>query len=431
MMLNGLPFFNAQANAKASGGSVIADGAFVALVFVLATCAFRTSNNTASRWAWIYGGAYLSWWVLQVVLGSPGVPVVAAAEYGREFMYFATLLPLLMLALRDQRTREGFIFVLCSGAALFSVGQIATQLGHPVEWLVHDSHINSFEGVSRVYAPMSDLVIALFPLALAASLLGPRRWRKHAGILALLTGVANILSFTRAVYLSESVAIAVVSVLWMNRGRIRAMIIACVCLMAVAVPLASGAASTSSVSGSPVQAVISRVSLAFSNLQQPSGTAALRLREDHVELQLLGGDWLTGLGFLSPRYRYFGDLPEGSIKDVDLGSVTILATAGLVGLLFAYVGPIVGLLYFLRRREGFVQYGGAIYLTAALIGSATLATFASVSGLLVLASVLAVCFNDPLQAKERSASATRRIAGVSSPLVGRGGLHFDEPVPAQ
>jgi hypothetical protein len=55
--------------------------------------------------------------------------------------------------------------------------------------------------------------------------------------------------------------------------------------------------------------------------------------------------------------------------------------------------PIAGLVYLLRRRRSFVQYGGAMYLGAALIGSITLATMSSVYGLLVLGSMLALCLN--------------------------------------
>ena len=64
---------------------------------------------------------------------------------------------------------------------------------------------------------------------------------------------------------------------------------------------------------------------------------------------------------------------------------------GLIGLLLAYMPPIAGLIYLLRRRRGFVEYGAAIYLAAALISSITLGAVATRSGLLVLGSMLILC----------------------------------------
>jgi hypothetical protein len=66
---------------------------------------------------------------------------------------------------------------------------------------------------------------------------------------------------------------------------------------------------------------------------------------------------------------------------------------GLIGLVLAYIPPIAGLIYLLKRRYGFVQYGGAIYLAAALISSVTLGALSTRAGLLVLGAVLILCLN--------------------------------------
>ena len=163
-----------------------------------------------------------------------------------------------------------------------------------------------------------------------------------------------------------------------------------VCLIAVVVAFGAHIGPQAE-SSSPAQAVIARTSLAFTNLANQGGTVGLRLREDRIELQALNDEWLTGLGFLNPRYHYVSGLPEGSITNNDLGSLSILMTMGIVGLLFAYAAPIAGLVYLLRRRRDFMQLGGSIYLSATLAGSITLATLSTVSGLIVLASILAIC----------------------------------------
>ena len=95
---------------------------------------------------------------------------------------------------------------------------------------------------------------------------------------------------------------------------------------------------------------------------------------------------------LNPSYHYVLGLREGSIRNDDLGSLSIVMSMGLIGLVLAYMPPIAGLIYLLRRRYGFVQYGGAI-TTAALISSITLGTISTRSGLLVLGSILILCLN--------------------------------------
>ena len=86
-------------------------------------------------------------------------------------------------------------------------------------------------------------------------------------------------------------------------------------------------------------------------------------------------------------------LREGSIRNDDLGSLSILVTMGLIGLILAYIPPVAGLIYLLRRRYSFVQYGGAMYLGAALIASITLGAVATLPGLLTLGSMLVICLN--------------------------------------
>jgi hypothetical protein len=86
-------------------------------------------------------------------------------------------------------------------------------------------------------------------------------------------------------------------------------------------------------------------------------------------------------------------LREGSIRNDDLGSLNIVMTMGLIGLILAYIPPVAGLIYLLRRRYGFVQYGGAMYLGAALIASITLGTVAGLAGLLTLGAMLVLCLN--------------------------------------
>jgi hypothetical protein len=325
-----------------------------------------------------------------------------AIRYGREFLYFALFLPLALLGLRRRRDLVGFAVTLGAGAALFSMGQIIDQITHtPLTWLIHIEKTREFEGITRIYAPMNDLIIAAFPMAFAAMLIAPRPWRRRAIPLTVLTGVANVLTFVRAVYLSELLALFLISLIWARGAGWRprhiryafAMGIAGILALALAVAAVGETTSTNTGIPSPIRAVVARAELGFSDVQGQSGSVGERLQQTDRELEVLGNHWVAGLGFLNPAYHYVVGLREGSIRDSDLGSLNIVMTLGIIGLFLAYMPLIGGLIYLLKRRYSFVQYGGAMYLTGALVGSVTLGAIAHLSGLLVLGSMLPLCLN--------------------------------------
>ncbi len=402
LVINGVPLINLQpAGQRSSGG--LYDAVFVILAMFLLVCSFANAPSRAHNrlivWVFLWAGLYLAWWSFKVLAGSPGVPLVPAIKYGRVFLYFIVFLPLALVALRQRKQLAGFGFTLAAGAALFSVGQILKQVTHAnFGWLIHVTQTNEFEGITRIYAPMNDLVIAVFPMAFAAMLLGPKQWRRGALLLTVLTGLANTLSFTRAVYVSEIVALILISIVWAKgtgweNRRIRYASMFALVAVIGGIAILGGATSGTTGSSSPVQAVISRAALGFTDVETGGGTAGYRLHKAHLELEVLGDHWLAGLGFLNPAYRYFAGLHEGSIQDDDLGSLSVLTTMGIIGLILAYLPPILGLIYLLRRRYGAIQYGGAMYLTAALVGSITLGAVSTLSGLMVLGSMLAFCVN--------------------------------------
>lgn len=431
LVLDGMPFINTKPSAVAgTGANIFADVAFLGLLAFLAVSALNRARNKRqdriADIALIWAAGSLGWWAFKTFAASPGIPLVAAIAYGREFMYFPLLLPLALLGVRKRRDLIGFALTLALGAALFSVGQIATQLAHSqINWLVHVEKTAEIDGATRVYAPMTDLLLATFPMALAAALLGPTRWRRPAALLAALTGLALALSFTRAIYTSVPLAIVAVSVIWAagrseRSRRIRwAFAVGLIAAVIVVAALGGSVSGTNTESASPFQVIATRVALGFSNVQEQSGTFGVRLRQTHLEIEVLDGHWLTGLGFLNPTYHYVAGLRDGSIRNSDLGSLNIVMTMGLIGLLLIYLPPTAGLIYLLRRRHGFVQYGGAMCLTVALVGSITLETLSSVQGLLVFGLVLALCVNwtsseDSALSVSRPTRHERRPAAPSS-----------------
>jgi hypothetical protein len=404
LLLQGVPLVNTQLGASsAQGANALNDAIFVALVAFLAVCAFDSTRNKAQNrlatLAFIWASCYLAWWGFKVVAGSPGIPFVAAVKYGQDFMGFSIFLPLAFLALRRRAHLVGFVIALALGAAFFSAGQIIEQVTHAqLTWLIHIEKVNEFQGIPRIYAPMNDLLTAAFPMAFATMLLGPRAWRRRAMFLTVLTGLANALSFTRAIYVSEILSLLLISIIWAKGTgwrprRIRYTFVLGAVAIMFAITIAGGSSATNGNSSSPVQAVLSRAQLGVSNVQNQTGTTGYRLHEAHLELEVLDDRWVAGLGFLNPAYHYVPSLRQGSIRDVDLGSLSLVMTMGLIGLFLAYMPPVAGLVYLLRRRYNFVQYGGAMYLSAALVGSITLGAVSTPSGLLVLGSMLALCLN--------------------------------------
>jgi hypothetical protein len=401
-LLNGVPFLNTQIGATgAAGSNALNDAIYVVLVAILlvgAICRVRhPEQDRIAGIALVWAIVFLTWWSFKVIHGSGVVPSSTAAKYGRAFFYFGTLLPLLLYAVREMRHLAGFLGALTAGIVLYSVGQIAVTVHHEIPGLIHIDHVNNFDGVTRVYSFMGELLTVAFPMAFAVLLLGPKRWRWWALGMTLLTGVANALSFTRAAYFSELLALSAASAFWVWRTgwqarRVRWFTFGV--LLVVIVIIASGIGTEGSGgASSPVQAVIARLVLGVTNVQNQTGTAGLRLRLDHLELGLLGHHWLTGLGFLDPTYYYVPGLPHGSIQDVDLGSVDLLMTMGVIGMIIAYALPIAAVVYLLRRGQGLIQYGGVVCLGTLLVGSLTLGGLSTESGLVVLASVLTISLN--------------------------------------
>ena len=414
LVLNGIPFINVQPSA--TGGNVLDDVAFAALLVFLAGCAAANSREASRDWvvtaACVWAVVYLLWWFWETERSvGANESLFAAVKFGRDFMYFGLLVPLALAGLRRRDHLLGFAAVLGAGAALYSIGQIlSVVLGLGLPWLVHIGKTASFDGVVRIYAPMNDLIIAAFPMALGAALLGPSAARRPAATLALLTGVANALSFTRAVYASETVALLLVGLVYCIRAgwegtRVRRAGMVAIACIAVAVAVASGTGSSQS--SSPLEAVVARTELGFTNVQDQSGNVGYRFRQASYVSQVVNGRWLVGVGLRTPGSLWVQGERDGSIRNSDLGSFSILATMGVIGFLLIYAPVLAGLLFALRER-GPVAFGAAMYLGAAIIGSITLATLSSVSGILVVGSVLTLCLNwDHCDAQPLGRTTTR------------------------
>ena len=143
---------------------------------------------------------------------------------------------------------------------------------------------------------------------------------------------------------------------------------------------------------------LSRLSGVIVQVSSGTGSLAYRFRVAHDLLALLHGDplkWVTGLGFLSPTYRYFPGLPLGSIKNSDLGLVDGIMLLGIVGVVLTYLVALIPLGHLLsdtRARHlpastDWLSFALMVWLTQVLLGSYSLQTLWEQSGEVLVAMV--------------------------------------------
>lgn len=410
-VLNGIPaldleLYTISGRFRASDVIIVSLVALLALGHLAASRAKPVSRGLGLVRLW--SAVFLAWWLFTVIrtVVWESVPLVEAALFGRDFLFFALLVPLLAETLRTRREAAGFVTMLSIGAALYGIGQIAETVFHAdLPWLVHESLTREIAGIVRIYAPMNDAVIAALPFLLTLAILTSSfRVRLLAGGGLLVLAPAALLHFSRATYgslLAGLLLAFAVMLIRSRRGRFlpgRIVLVAAIVAAAV-VAFASFRSATEAVS--PVDVAAMRVQSGFDEVATLTGNAGYRVSVGSTMLDRLGNDWMIGLGFLHPSSRPVGGLPDSSIRNGDLGVLNGVMTMGVVGTALLYL-PLVlvaALLLLGRRRadereaaglfEG-IRYGAAAWLVTALVGSITLVTLFSVSGLVLTAAIVAV-----------------------------------------
>jgi hypothetical protein len=381
---------------------------FAIFVLILASAAWallgaNPDRPTSGGRVLISAGTLLLCWCLftmgrTVVVENASILTVAA--FARDYLYFAVLLILLPQMDLTHRDIGALLATLAVGVCLFAVGQIATALsiGYP-KGLIHIHYASHLDGLIRVYSDMTDLVIAGLALSLAASLAAPQRnVRRAARPVALLLAVSVVVQLTRARWVGIIGGFAFVSawlMLYGDRFTISAILRRRLVLVAGAVCLVAGVALVAAPGVFSSSPFITRVTTIFSDLESGGGTVAVRETVTRTMEHYLGGNWLEGLGFISPEVHYFAGLPSGSIQDPDLGVLNAIMPMGIIGAALIYLAPAMILSRCLRRSYGesqyaWLRYGGAIWIVAMLISSITLVSLFSTSGLALVAVLLTV-----------------------------------------
>ncbi len=369
----------------------------------------RVAPATTSRYSRIARAACLLlslWWLATLLrswIGS-GVSLPRAAFFGRDFLYFAVIIPLAIPLVQSAPRRQALVAVLAIGAVVTGVGQALITLGvGSLPQLVHVSDLGRDSGLVRVHSPASALVTASLPFAVGAVLFGRGATRSVAGVVACVSAVAVALQLTRALYFGVLLGLAVAVVVWVfltseaELGRRRLMRIAATGAVLVAAVLIYEPSATAN---SAVNGVRTRFLSGVAEFTQPpttKSTLAFRDRERSVLAPALRGHRLAGLGFLPPTTFAVAGLPrwtQGSIRNSDVGVYNVLMTMGVLGVVI-YALPLLAAGWAsiatrdqVRAEDRWLAFGCLAWLIMAVVTSWNLVILFSPAGAVLAALIL-------------------------------------------
>jgi hypothetical protein len=167
--------------------------------------------------------------------------------------------------------------------------------------------------------------------------------------------------------------------------------------------------------------IVDRLVSVITDLQTGGGTVAVRESVTRMMTALLGGKWAFGLGFLPPSVHYFPGLPEGSIRDSDLGVLNPVMTMGVIGAMLVYLPVLLALFNCMRRsparwtgQYSWLRYGMAVWIVATLVSSVTLVTLFSTGGLVLTAVVMTVLAHRSVSVEQAAAPAPRTVSNPTT-----------------
>jgi hypothetical protein len=402
-------------NIRAVQALTAQDVAVILLILFLATLNLlearpRATTGRNRRAVWIWALCFLGVFLVIAVRTTFTDPVSLehAALFGRDFAYFALLLPLLSSPLRDQRLRRCMLLTLAVGALVSGVAQILASAGAAdISFLVHSTKtLDSQTGLLRIYTSAAVVPVAGLPIGVGFVLFdSSHRARVLGAVLALVSGAAVILSLTRALYVGEVLGLVVAGIVWMAAGdklslqgarRVLSMAAAVAVAVVLLVTLHPPAEVSNALSG-----VSGRANSIFSTLehqQQATNTLGYRGIEIRELEYVLGGKWLFGLGFLDTSDVYNPYVPNGSIRNSDTGYLNIVMTMGVLGTIVYYL-PILGIPLLLAARrlsprrgtlDSPLAFGILAWAVAIIVSSKTLAILFSPTGVVSAAVLFAL-----------------------------------------
>lgn len=408
VVLDGVPGSPLQFRPLA--GDLIAQDVAVGFLLALSVLSIAARGGSfvrtkIQRVTLLWSVLLMSWWIVVVfrTILTSDVPLRRAAFFGHDFMFFALLVPVMLALFSDRSTREHFVRLAAGVLAVFATAEVlvSAQLAE-LSSLVHPLADFDVTGTYRLYTTMSDFVAAGFFFALGGVLFANSRWHfRLSAVLALVSLADVLLSLTRAKYLGLAVALACLCTLVLvarsgvsHRRLLTAAAVAMALLLSLVIyqpPM--------------LQPALSSVGTRFETLAQDITGTQSGSRENTIAYRgqvidsmedRLGDAWPVGLGFLDPRSEYDPQLPNGSIRSVDLGMYQAVMTMGALGAVLLYF-PVVAFtlaavrslrMRLSRDEDTWLVFGALGFCLFALASSLSLGILFSTSGLLITATVL-------------------------------------------
>jgi hypothetical protein len=222
--------------------------------------------------------------------------------------------------------------------------------------------------------------------------------------LVLFAAVSVVFQFTRATYLGLALAIIIVGAYWLYGNtsigqRLRRGVAVCAALVILGIFVSDWKPLTTSFVPAPAAAAVSeRASSSFDELIERTGTVRYRYELQDEMRRVLGDNWPMGLGFWHPEFRPVASLPQGSIRNGDVGVFNAIMTMGVIGTVLLYV-PLLALFVVMMRTRGTSEarirrqhwffFGASTWLLYVVLSSASLVTLFGPPGLMLVATILA------------------------------------------
>lgn len=417
---NTVPFVNVDSFRV--HGEFRPEDAILLLLVVAAGLARARGVRPAPLGAWLTSGLALfaAAWLTTLVRSRlvADIPALQAILYGRDFLFYGTtVVAARYLLSRGQGEVMKALATMTGGALIYALAQIAYQVtGVQAGWIVHPYMQAMSTSLVRTYQVSTTLVWLLVPITLALGLGTVGRWRWLWLLAAVVLGLASLLDQWRATYVGMTVGTFVL-LAFMLKGRwardgVRRLYVLLVAIVVTAVVLAPFAStSLQNVADTVASRATSIVGVLDRSGAAAPATWSYRQELAHEMLVVLGSDWPIGLGFLHPGVHYVAGLPQGSIRNSDLGLMQVLMTMGALGLallLSTVLVPALTAVRWLLRSTGeagpvdvrrIILSGAVASVAGALAASMTLGTFAEgpmamVAGVVVAVLLVEVTMDD-------------------------------------
>jgi hypothetical protein len=367
------------------------------------------ADNPIKRVLCIWGGVLLLLWGITVARSYiwSEIPLNHAMDFGRDFAFFAMLLPLFAATFTQRRVLQVSLVALAIGAGIAELAEIISIVTHhTLTFLVHASETNELSGLTRLYVNAQYLAVLAGMFGIGLLLLAKERGlRLLGGILALLSITSVVLELTRAQYIGMTAGLAAALFVWLVFSRTSAQlarvrffraIILAGALVALTVLVHPPQINNTVVSG--LEHRVSSVFTSLSSTNAGESTVAYREIEAAQLEQVLGSHWLFGLGFLDPRNHYVLGLRLGSIRNGDVGVLNAVMTMGVVGAILIYFPVFLILAALVKRavighdvpQQSWVGFGISAWCVSVLVSSLTLVSLFSSSGLCIAALALGI-----------------------------------------